>query len=81
MGLIERQVIASWYTPEEKLPPEEWDTLLLTVSGKGDNVTYDHALALGGYDENIGWYLDDFNERLLKDFTVHAWCDIDPYKG
>ena len=79
--LIERQVIATWYKPEEKLPPEEWDTVLLTVSGEGENVKYDHAFALGGYDPDIGWYLDGFEEKALKDFTVHAWCDLEPYKG
>ena len=79
--LIERQVIATWYTPMEKLPPAEWDTLLLTVSGKGNNVAYDHALALGGYDPEIGWYLDGLEDELLNDFTVHAWCDIYPYRG
>lgn len=79
--LIERQVIATWYRPEEKLPPEGWDSMLLTVSGKGEHVTFDHALTLGGYDPEIGWYLNDIDSDDLTDFTVHAWCDIDPYKG
>lgn len=79
--LVERQVIVSWYRPEEKLPPEEWDTILLTVSGTGKRVKYDHALTLGGYDPKVGWYLNGWEDELLDNFTVHAWADIDPYKG
>ena len=78
---VERQVIATWYTPQEKLPPADWDTMLLTVSGKGEHITFDHVLKMGGFDPATGWYLDDIDSSCLKDFVVHAWCDIDPYKG
>lgn len=79
--LVERQVIASWYKPEEKLPPENWDTMLLTIAGHGKNVQYDHAFAIGGYDPENGWFLEGPDEDKLTEFTVHAWSDIEPYRG
>lgn len=42
--LIERQVITTWYTPKEKLPPEEWNTVICTISGRAGSVTFDHAI-------------------------------------
>lgn len=79
MKTIERQVIACWYTPDEKLPPEG-DIVLVTISGKrGQNITFDHSFALASwFDDGEGWELeyDDFDY-----FTVHAWCDIGPYWG
>lgn len=79
--LVERQVIASWYKPEEKLPPEDWDMMLLTISGHGKHVQYDHALVIGGYDPENGWFLEGPDEDKLTEFTVHAWSDIEPYRG
>ena len=75
---VERQVIACWYTPKEKLPPEG-DVVLVTISGKRGNITFDHFFALASwFDDGEGWELDydDFDY-----FTIHAWCDIEPYKG
>ena len=79
MKTIERQVIACWYTPEEKLPPEG-DIVLVTISGKRKVITYDHAFALASwFDDGDGWMLEDYDD--LDYFTIHAWCDIEPYKG
>ena len=76
--LIERQVFVTWYTPEEKLP--ERDTVVLaTISGTGNNIEYYHAFALAEWCRNgEGWFLEDAE---LDTFTVHAWCDIEPYGG
>lgn len=78
MMLIERQVIVSWYKPEEKLPPAEWDTVICTVSGRAGNVIFDHAVEMMSFDKDSGWwsYNYDFDE-----LTVHAWCDLKAYKG
>ena len=74
--LIERQVFVTWYTPDEKLPPEGL-IVVATVSGHGANVTFDHAFVLAEwYAEGLGWNLTDVT---LSDFTVHAWCDLEPY--
>ena len=43
-------------------------------------MTYDHALALAEwYDDGFGWGLTD--DIKLTEFTVHAWCDLEPYGG
>ena len=76
---IERQTIVTWYRPDEKLPPEG-DIVVATVSGRrGKNITYDHAFALvSWFPDGLGFALEDIH---LDEFTVHAWCDLEPYKG
>lgn len=74
---IERQVIATWYTPQEKLPPED-NHVLVTVSGSDKNTIYDHALQIGSWmDDGLGWLVEGFSDEA--EVIVHAWCDIDPY--
>jgi hypothetical protein len=75
--MIERQVIVTWYTPEEKLPPVG-QFVIATISGKGEHITYDHSLTLAEWYED-GWALTD--DTKIKEFTVHAWCDLEPYGG
>ena len=74
--MIERQVIVTWYTPEEKLP-KEFETVVATISGKTESVEYDHALCL------IEWCGDQWDVSMmdvdLTEFVVHAWCDLEPY--
>ena len=75
--MIERQVIVTWYKPEEKLPPSSLDEVLCTVCGKSDYCTYDHVLDFMGYDEKIGWF--PWEEEKYKEFEVIAWCDLKAY--
>ena len=77
--MIERQVIVTWTEPEEK-KPEPDVFVILTVSAKVANVTYDHAFALATWGEDDGWIFDD---PLLDgaDVTVHAGADLEPYGG
>ena len=77
--VIENQVIACWNSPDKKLP-NEGDIVVVTVSGKrGKSITYDHAFALASwFDDGLGWQLEDLH---LDEFTIHAWCDLEPYKG
>ena len=78
-GLIEKQVIVQWYTPEEKMP-EPCTFVVVTFSGKSKNVTYDHALGVADWcDDGEGWCLDSYQN--LDGFTIHAWADLEPYKG
>lgn len=64
----------TWYKPGEKIPPKG-KILTVTISGK----TCDHVLASGvWYGEEVGWIL---TASELKEFTIHAWCDLEPYKG
>jgi len=83
--MIERQVITTWNVPEEskgKLPEDD-SFVIVTVSGKCDNVTYDHAFAIANYiEDDDGWYFDDpLLERFRDNITVHAWADLEPYGG
>lgn len=79
--MIERQVIVTWYTPEEKLPEEDVFTIV-TISGKIYNVTYDHAFAIATYYKNEGWVFDDmFLDVGNRELTVEAWADLEPYGG
>ena len=75
--MIERQVIVTWYTPDEKKPPKG-DIVLVTVSGRrGRYISYDHAFALASwYDDGDGFLLEDGH---IDDFVIHAWADIEPY--
>ena len=43
--MIEKQVLTTWYTPEEKLPPEGILTVV-TFSGKDGNNTYTNAIGM-----------------------------------
>ena len=79
--LVERQVIVNWYSPEEKTPPEDWDVVLCTVSGRSFGSIYDHVLALMSFDKRTGWEHLAQGDEHIDDFVVHAWCDLDPYKG
>ncbi len=74
--VIERQVIVTWYTPEEKLPPDGL-LVVVTASGRYKNVHYKNALAIGEYYAGDGWYVDGKCEGL----TVSAWADLEAYGG
>ena len=77
MKIVERQTIVTWYTPNEKKPPEG-DIVVVSISGKMDrNVTLDHTFALAEwYNDGDGWNLLDIEVDKL---VVHAWCDLVPY--
>ena len=80
--MIERQVIVTWYTPEEKLPQDD-AFVIVTVSGKFGHVTYDHAFSIANYlkDDGGWWFEDRLLERFNDGVTVHAWADLEPYGG
>ena len=77
---VERQVIVTWYKPEERVP-KDCDFVVVSISGHCRNVRYDHALMIGSYydDDGSGWEIDGLPENA--EFTVHAWCDLEPYMG
>ena len=76
-GLVQKQVIVQWYTPEERIPQNDL-TVLATVSGKAKGVEFGHALMIMIYDTEDGWFSMEYE---FDELTVHAWCDIDPYEG
>ena len=76
--MIVRQDIVTWYRPDEKMPPE-YTYVVVTFSGRKDNMTYDHALAIADWDSYTGWELDEYGD--MDSLTIHTWCDLEPYKG
>lgn len=76
-GLVQKQVIVQWYTPEERVPQNDF-AVLATVSGKANGVEFKHALMIMIYDTEEGWFSMEYE---FDELTVHAWCDIDPYEG
>ena len=83
--VIERQTIVTWYRPEEKMPEEHY-FVVATISMKTEQVTYDHAFVIANWaddDEGYnGWIFDDqLANRYADKVTIHAWCDLEPYKG
>lgn len=77
----ERQVIVTWYTPAEKLP-EEGQCVPVTISGKTQNIAFDHALVMAEYYEGDGWCIDPYDFGLKGAWLkVHAWADLEPYGG
>lgn len=63
--MIERQVIVTWYTLAEKVPPEN---KLVVVTGE------DGVLGVARYCGVRGWYTNRPNY-----FNVKAWCDLEAY--
>lgn len=79
--MIERQVITTWYKPEEKTP-DEGMIVVASVSGKCRNITLDHALVTAEFCKDEGWYVEPFDFTLKGAWLkVHAWADLEPYWG
>lgn len=77
--MVERQVIVTWYKPEEKLPPEGC-TVVATISGKAGNVVYEKAMVMMDWaSDGCGWLSSEGLE--FEELTVHAWADLEPYGG
>ena len=74
---IERQVIVTWFTPEEKLPEEDV-CVLATVTATAGNKRFIRTVLPVFYCKSEGWYELDYG---FSELTVHAWCDLDPYEG
>lgn len=76
--MIERQVIVTWYTPEEKTPGED-DGVIATVSGDVNGaIIFERAIIVVRWNKTEGWYSEDYSFTHL---TVHAWCDLEAYEG
>ena len=74
---IERQVIVTWFTPEEKLPEEDV-CVLATVTATAGNKRFIRTVLPVFYCKDEGWYELDYGFTEMK---VHAWCDLEPYGG
>lgn len=83
--MIEKQVIVTWFTPEEKLPPDEKKMVIVTFSGRDGSILYDHALRMGIWcDNDDGWCVSGWIIEGLSysaEYVIHAWCDLKSYRG
>ena len=70
--MIERQVIVTWTDPADHLPADD-EFVVVTVSGKFGNVTWDHAFAIGSWVPDEGWYIEGFDpDESDANITVNA---------
>ena len=76
--MINREDTVLWMEPDTVLPPND-EFVVVTISGEGPNVTYDHTLMIGSWDED-GWLIEGIDADTTE-FVVHAWCDLEPYGG
>ena len=75
--MTERQVIVTWYTPEEKMPPEDL-FVVVTFSGRDGNGIYEIAMGVATWSyDGLGWLVTGLGEDA--EFTIHAWADLLPY--
>lgn len=82
--MIERQVIVTWHTPEERLPIEDLITVVTVSAVVGGELVYDHTFALATWcfdGEGWGWDFEDIilRQTHIDNITVHAWADLEPY--
>lgn len=74
-GMIKRQVIAFWYTPEEKMP-NEGERVPVVISGHDGNTRFDHALQIGSWmNDGLGWLVEGLSDDAQ--FVVDTWCDLE----
>lgn len=76
-----RQVTATWYTPEEKLPPE-YESVVVSITGHiGDHTYFDHAIEVAEWaDDGCGWMIYGLTYDEDSDITIDAWCDLEAYE-
>ena len=60
--------VRRWVSVKDALP-EGKDSVLVVVSGKHKNITFDRALELAEYTPGEGWYLDAYPEREAPGVT------------
>lgn len=79
----ERQVIVTWYTPEEKLPPEGM-RVVVTFSGRTKDTIYSHVIGVARccseYEcEEPAWDIDGLSIEDSVRMHVESWADLEPY--
>lgn len=80
-AVAKRQVIATWYTPKEKLPPQDCYVVVSFSGHVPGECGYENVLGTGAYYSREGWLIDGLTDEESSYMTVHAWCDIEPYGG
>lgn len=75
MGVMAFIQTIKWYTPEERLPPEDV-SLVALIDGKAGNKIFDHAMVILEWSNDDGWWSMEYD---FDEFRVIAWCDL--YEG
>lgn len=81
----ERQVIVTWYTPEEGLPPEGV-RVVVTFSGRAEDAIYSHVIGIARRDGECEcveptWQIDGLSVDDTVMMHIEAWADLTPYGG
>lgn len=79
----ERQVIVTWYKPEEKLPPDE-TRVVVTFSGITKDTIYSHVIGVAWCCSEYecvepAWQIDGLSIDDTVKMHVEAWADLKPY--
>lgn len=76
---LEKQATSEWIPVSEGLPEGE-NEVLVTVSGKLNNITFDNAIEIGFYCEIDGWIINGYLDWATPQVT--AWQPLpEPWKG
>ena len=75
---VERQVIVTWYTPDEKMPPEG-DFVVVPFSGTDRNRTYDHAFGIANWwmTAKAGRLMDSMRKQCSRFMRGETCCRTD----
>lgn len=78
MERMEKGPERKWIPVSERLPEEGYG-VLVTVSGKHDNIIFVNALEIAEYRNTEGWIIEGYLDWLDPDVT--AWMPLpEPYK-